>query len=155
MSEAIKEEEIPGDAPTYEQQQLIEWEEETHRKSIDVMMDALKQLITLTAAIIGGTAVLYGQIPVAPIIKGIFSLLLLSVLGLALWGAYPITATTVYIEDIKRVLDDGITRRSRLLLWAYILLFAAFSILACRWNREHYHPLLSLLLYRLHLRQWQ
>ena len=125
---AIKEPDVPGGTPTYEQVELIEWQEETRRKSLGVVSDSLRQLVTLAAAILGGTAALYGQIPVLPAVKALFSILLFGVLGLSLWGSYPITATTSCIEDIKRARDQGIARRSWFLWAAYVLLFVALLL---------------------------
>lgn len=117
-------------ASTAEEIELAEWADETYRKSLAVVTDDLKQLVTLSTALLGGTVALYNQMPVPAFFKAAFFLLVLGTLGLSLLGSYPITATVLHDQDIKAARDRGISRRSNFLLWANFLLFAAFASLA-------------------------
>jgi hypothetical protein len=130
MSEAIQEAEDICRPSTIKETELFEWAEETHRNSLGVLTDSLKQLVTISSAVLGGSAALYNLIPMSNSCKVIFFILLLGVLGISLWGGFPLTASVLFTEDIEAARERGITRRSRCLRIASALLFTAFAFLA-------------------------
>ncbi len=130
MTEGIQTEEDVCRPATAREVELLEWAEEAHRNSLGVLTESLRQLVTLSAAILGGSAALYNQIPVSQSCKAVFFVLLLGVLGVSLWGAYPLTATVLYMEDVQAAREKWIVRRSRYLAVASLLLFIAFAYLA-------------------------
>jgi hypothetical protein len=117
-------------AATNEEIRLFEWAEEVQKKSLNVVTDSLKQLVTLTIALLGGTAALYNQLPVAAPFKALFFITLLGTLGVSLWGMYPIVSRIECVEDIRDAREKSLPHRLWFLWLASVLLFAAFGFLA-------------------------
>ena len=54
---------------------------------------------------------------------------MLCTLGLSLSGAYPLTASVLYIEDMKDARSRGLAIRDRYLWWSNASLLLAFIVL--------------------------
>jgi hypothetical protein len=62
MSNAIQESVVVGRAPTPEEKELVAWAAESARSSITRANDGLRQLVTLSTAILGGSAALLNSL---------------------------------------------------------------------------------------------
>src|SRR5262249_47428735 len=131
MSTATDQDVILGQEPNHEETELVTWAEETMRKSLDTVRDGLRQLVTLSTALLAGSAAFLGQLPVHPFCKGLTACLLMLTLGCALWGSLPrVAAVDVhYPAAIKREREEGTAAKLRCLQCASgSLLFAFVSL---------------------------
>ena len=116
---------------TAEEVELVEWASQARRNSLGTVSDALRQLVVLTTAVLGGSAALLNQVPVPAGFKAVAVVLLLGALGLALLGNMPLTAR-LHVncpEDIRDESERGLLVKSRFLRAASAALFAAFAVL--------------------------
>jgi hypothetical protein len=132
MNTSIKEESIVGGEPTREETELVAWAEEAVRKSLPTVQESLRQMVTLSTALLAGSAALLSNLPAPMACKGIASLLLLVALASALWGSFPREAIVDIRcpEEIKKVRVRGTIVRMRCLKIAGgCLVFALFLLI--------------------------
>jgi hypothetical protein len=89
LSTAIQEETIPGREPTHEELELIAWGEEMARKGLATVHDGLKQMVTLTTALLAGSTAMLGTLPIPTVFKALGAVALLVSLASSLWGSFP------------------------------------------------------------------
>lgn len=126
MSDAIQEQVIEGRAPTPEEDDLLDWAAASARDSIARANDGLKHLVTLTTALLGGSAALLNslKLPWGCLAVGM-ALLMLSLVA-ALWGILPREAA------VREGWLDDIRRAHARYLWAKLWsMRAAATLLVC------------------------
>lgn len=127
------EEVIQGCEPTAEERELFNWSEEIASKEIGLVHDSLRHLVTLTAALLAGSAAVLNQVVLAPWCKVAgLSLLLVSLIA-ALWGSLPITASFEpgHLDGIRKARAGGLRFRTRCLkVTAWCLVLALTVLLA-------------------------
>jgi hypothetical protein len=103
MSEHDDGEVIGARPPDADEQELIAWAEQAKKSSINSLQEGLKQMVTLTSALLAGSAAFYAQLPVNPFVKGVAAALLMLALASALRGWLPRFATfdLTCIEEIR------------------------------------------------------
>lgn len=111
--------------------ELFAWADECVRKGIQVYNEALARIVTLSAALLAGSAALLGQMPASPWSKAIAALLLMASLGVSLWGGLPREAhiDTNNSRAIEQERQRGLTVKARCLKTASACLFLAFAFL--------------------------
>jgi hypothetical protein len=131
MNAATEEEVIVGRQPTHEELELVTWAEETTRKGLDAVRDGLRQLVTLTTALLAGSAAFLGQLSAPRGWKVAAAVLLLSALALALWGSLPrVALVDVHCpEAIRREREQGTAAKLWCLRGASLFLLLAFAAL--------------------------
>jgi len=115
---------------TQEEIELVEWTQQAHRGSLDPVMQTLHRLVTLIAALLGGSAALLNKIPVPPLCMGASVSLLLLALGVALWGIMPASGRCRLNcpAEIKAERERNIKAKTRCLQATSGHLFAAFAV---------------------------
>ena len=131
MSTAIQQEPIIGREPTKEELELVAWAEEAVSKSLGTVQEGLRQMVTLTTALLAGSAALIDKLPLALGCKALSVLLLVLALASALWGALPQEATLDVRcpDEIKAVRDRGRRWKMNCLKFASGCLLAAFLVM--------------------------
>jgi len=116
---------------TSEEVEALEWAIEARRKQLGYLGDALQRLVVLETALLGGSAALLNQVPAPTACKTIAVVLLLVSLGLSLFGVNPITERfdPNCAKEIIAARQRGVERRSRLLYWSCVCLFAAIAVI--------------------------
>jgi hypothetical protein len=129
MSTAIQEEPVVGRPPTPEENELIDWALESSRKRLTTAQEGLRQLITLTTAVLGGSAALLGQLP-APVVFKLSGMVLLVIsLAVALYGSLPkeVQVANGSLDEFKAARDAYVRRKLKCLDWAAGLLVGGFA----------------------------
>src|SRR5262249_35474845 len=126
MSTDIKEAETMALAPSPAERELAEWVEDSQRRRITTANDGLRQLVTLTTALLGGSAALLGQAPLSLWSKAIGMGLLIFALIAALFGSLPRQECINRVIEEARELREKIVQRK--LWWLYCS--AALLVLA-------------------------
>jgi hypothetical protein len=119
-----------GGEPTAEQLELVAWAREAAGKSMGVAHDGLRHLVTLTTALLAGSAALLGQGQLESPCKGIAVVLLLFSLAVSLFGSLPVMAEFDINcpEEIAAAQKRGLAIKTDCLKIASFLLLLAFSM---------------------------
>jgi hypothetical protein len=128
MTEA---EEITGGEPTSEQTELFEWIEKGHERALANVRDALQRLVTLTTALLAGSAALIAHVSLPWWSKTAGPLLLLLSLAAALLGSLPRWESVPrgYVDRARELREQILSRKADFLLTASILLLLAFLVM--------------------------
>jgi hypothetical protein len=78
-----------GEEPTLDDMEAVEWAREVGRKELQLLQDGLRQLVTLTTALLGGSAALLGQAALPRWCKTLGAVCLLLALASSLVGSLP------------------------------------------------------------------
>lgn len=129
---AIRTDPVVGEEPTWEENELVNWAQESVRKGPALVADALRQLVTLATAVLAGSTALLAQIPAPAWSKVLADFCLLGCLAACLWGLRPREAlVNVHdVEEVRRVRDRGLRLRSWSLTAASWLLLAGLAALS-------------------------
>lgn len=128
MVDAGSEDTLVGQNPTWEQEYYCDWADQLHRNSLTVLDERLQRLVTLNAAILGGSFV-FGQAVLSPGSRIVAVICLIASLLCALLGTFPkeSNADRTCAYQVKACLEETVRFRGRMLKIASALLVAAFS----------------------------
>ena len=123
--------ELPaGTCPTLEETSLRRWADEIERDSPKLMLDTLKQLVTLDLALVAGSVAFFQNLTPFP---RVFMLVMLALsLLIALYGLMPIRFLgSVYVyDDIRQNREYMQSHRERL-VWNSAVCLALAVAFAC------------------------
>src|SRR4051794_15519077 len=91
MSTDIQPDFVTGQPPDPEQLDETLWAREAIRDGLKYLDATLNRLVTLSTALLGGAAALFGQTPAPPAFKALAVVCFMAALGAALWGVLPAT----------------------------------------------------------------
>lgn len=130
-TEPVRDDIVYGREPTYEERELVTWAEETVRKGVATTQEALRQMVTLTTALLAGSTALLGQLPTPLYFKVMAALSLLFSLGASLWGSLPREALVDIRcpEEIKAARDRMGLFKMNCLRVASVSLVTAFVVI--------------------------
>jgi hypothetical protein len=131
MSTAIQEQPIFGREPSPEELELVAWAEEAASKGVGAVHEGLRQLVTLTTALLAGSAALLDKLPVSTACKVVFAGLLLVALATSLWGSLPreVTVDVHRPDKIKAARARSRRQKMACLKAASTCLVLAFCVL--------------------------
>lgn len=130
MSTAIEESPVFGQEPSAEELELVAWAEDARKKGLETIRESLRHLVTLTTALLAGSAVLFAQ-PVVPVaFKAAGAVCLMLSLAVALYGSLPreVGIDPRCPDDVREARDRGSRDRMRALQLSSLSLFVAFLV---------------------------
>jgi hypothetical protein len=127
-----------GREPTPEEAELFAWADQAAKNDLHNMQEALKQMTTVTSALLAGAAAFYAQIHAPPAAKLLAAGFFLLALGAALLGWLPWMRQldVSCVEEIREARGRLMGRKlfflrvSSLLLWLALVAFAGGAALA-------------------------
>ena len=119
---------VTGEEPSADDMEAIEWGREVIRREPQVLQDGLRQMVTLTVALVGGSTALLGQLRMPLWCKGAGAVLLLLALACALVGSLPyrVRYDEESVQQCQRARERGIRYKTAPLWGAATFLLLAF-----------------------------
>lgn len=120
-----------GTAPTGDDLDQTQWAQEAIRTGGAALQDSLRQLVTLTTALLAGSAAFFGQLSAPRPFKVFGVSLLLAALATAFVGTLPreVSVCPYLPDEIRAVRSKATARRLRLLKASGCCLIGAFLAL--------------------------
>jgi hypothetical protein len=125
MSTDIQEESVVGNLPTPFEQEQIEWAERAIAGSTRAIQESLRHLVTLTTALLAGSAALLGRTSLPGLVLAGCAVLLTLSLSAALVGSWPVERT---FDATSAVAIAEVRERLRVHKARYLKLSGAFLL---------------------------